>query len=122
MEDATTTELKATLRHLQGLESKDLPYEMVSQHQIIKALNQNRNLPFAKSFIYEVQQGVANEARRRGLLINPNENETYSTAVGNTSRMMPRSVGWEQIKGIQIRHFSQAKTYLANLLSTRERS
>ena len=124
MEEATTTEIRSTLRRVVGLESQDLEYETVSQRQIISALNENRGLPFATNFLYAVQQGVANEARRRGLLVNPNaySRETYSTAVGNTSRMLPSARGWEQIKGIQIRHFREARDYLANLLSTRERS
>ena len=93
------------------------PYQDVAGRQIISALLKETGLANgARGFVYEVLQGAANEARRRGLLINPNhyERKTYSTAVGNTDRMMPSAVGWEQTKGVLIRHVQNAVRLIQN--------
>ena len=80
---------------------KDLDFGAVEGMQIIKALNANVGLDFADGDLYEKQQHVANEARNRGLLINPNP--FGRTGYGDTSVMRPSMTGWEQIKGIQRR-------------------
>ena len=115
--------LRALKRKLRALTRKDLTYLNVAGAQIIRALLQECNLNFASGYLYEVLQGVANEARRRGLLINPNPYDrtdtTYSAAVGNTQRMMPSEVGWEMTKGILIRHLHNAEVYVDQLLARR---
>ena len=122
MEGATTKELRGTIELLDTIERQDLDYDAVSGRQIISALLQEVGVRFAKGYFYQVLQGVANEARRRGLLINPNPyaRQTYSTAVGNTSRMLPSMQGWEQTKGIFSRHLVDARGYLATLLRQRD--
>ena len=107
------------IKRLNSIERRDLQFEDVTNRQIISALLRELGLyTKQEGYLYEVLQGVANEARRRGLLINPNPyaRETYSTAVGNTSRMMPSMQGWEQTKGILSRHIVQARLYLAKQL------
>ena len=82
----------------------------------IAAMLKEVNVPGGSNgFLYTVLQHAANEARQRGLLINPNPftRETYSTAVGNTDRMLPSEYGWEQTKGILMRHIILAKTLLS---------
>jgi hypothetical protein len=80
---------------------KDLDFGAVEGLQIIAALNKNVGLDFADGDLYQKQQDIANEARTRGLLINPNP---YGrTGYGNTSVMRPSVTGWEQTKGIQRR-------------------
>ena len=121
MENATTEELQGSVQLLDTVERQDLDYEAVAGRQIISALLQELGVRYAKGYIYQVLQGVANEARRRGLLINPNQydRQTYSTAVGNTSRMLPSVQGWEQTKGIFSRHLHDARGYLVELLTLR---
>ena len=80
---------------------KDLDFGAVEGMQIIKALNANIDVDFADGDLYEKQQHVANEARNRGLLINPNP--FGRTGYGDTSVMRPSMTGWEQTKGIQRR-------------------
>ena len=80
---------------------KDLRFSAVSNMQIITALNANIDVEYATGNLYEKQQNVANEARKRGLLINPNP--FGRTGYGDTSVMRPSMTGWEQIKGIQRR-------------------
>ena len=80
---------------------KDLDFGAVEGMQIIKALNANVGLDFADGDLYEKQQHVANEARNRGLLVNPNP--FGRTGYGDTSVMRPSMTGWEQTKGIQRR-------------------
>ena len=53
---------------------------------------------------------------------NPNTEETYSTAVGNTDRMMPSPDGWEQTQGILSRHIYNASDMLLNILCSRKES
>ena len=78
---------------------RNLDYAKVQGMQIIKALNKGK--PFTEGDLYKLQQTVANEARTRGLLINPNP---YGrTGYGDTSVMVPSVTGWEQTKGIQRR-------------------
>ena len=75
---------------------KDLDFLTVDGMQIIKALNANIDVDFADGDLYEKQQNVANEARKRGLLHG-------GQAYGDTDLMMPSRTGWEQTKGIQRR-------------------
>ena len=96
---------------------QDLRYghDGVSGSQILSALLKEVDVRGSNGFLYKVLQMVANEARERGLLINPNQytRETYSTAVGNTNKMLPSEFGWEQTKGILRRLLILAKTLLA---------
>ena len=121
MEHKTTEELRGFVQLLDTVERQDLDYDTVAGRQIIGALLQELGVRFAKGYLYQVLQGVANEARRRGLLINPNQfdRQTYSTAVGNTSRMLPSMQGWEQTKGIFTRHLRDARGYLVGILRQR---
>ena len=119
---APTSELCGRLNLLNKIELADLEYNDVAGKQIIGALLREVAVDGgAHGFFYNVLQGVANEARRRCLLINPNvyERSTYSAAVGNTSRMLPSETGWEQTKGILIRHLQDARTYVRTILQER---
>ena len=105
---------------MRGVVRRDLPHNDVAGLQIITALLKEIGQRYADNagFLYKVIQGVANEARRRCLLINPNPyNRTmqYSDAVGNVHRMMPSAVGWEQTKGILTRQLKQGEEYLQTL-------
>ena len=121
MENAPTTKVEGTLELLRVIERQDLDYNKVSGKQIIGALLKEVGVQFAKDYLYMVLQGVANEARRRSLLINPNEfdRQTYSAAVGNTDRMLPSLQGWEQTKGVLTRHLAEAELYLVRILRSR---
>ena len=121
MENAPTKEIQGSLELVRTLEQQDLSYNQVTGRQIISALLREVGVQFAKGYLYQVLQGVANEARRRSLLINPNEfdRQTYSAAVGNTSNMLPSAFGWEQTKGILMRHLSEAELYLTRVLRGR---
>jgi hypothetical protein len=121
MEAASSEEVQGFLQLLRHIEQQDLDYKKVEGNQIIGALLKEVGVQFAKGYLYQVLQGVANEARRRSLLINPNEfdRRTYSAAVGNTGRMLPSSVGWEQTKGILMRHLAEAEAYLAKIMRER---
>ena len=119
MEKKSRSVLMREIKRLNSIERRDLQFEGVANRQIISALLREMSLyTKQEGYLYEVLQGVANEARRRGLLINPNPyaRETYSTAVGNTNRMMPSMQGWEQTKGILSRHITQAQLYLTKQL------
>ena len=97
----------------------NLDYETVAGKQIISAFLREIDLPDgASGYLYQVLQGAANEARRRGLLVNPNPyaRETYSTAVGNTARMKPSKHWWEMTKGILSRHIVNAHKHVLNRL------
>ena len=109
---ASPAELREALETISAIDRRDLNFESVSETQIISALLKEVGMRFAKGFVYQVLQLVANEARRRSLLINPNAHETYSTAVGNTARMHPSPSGWEQTKGILSRHIVEAEGFL----------
>ena len=124
METVPTNEVQGFLQLFRYIEQQDLDYEAVAENQIIGALLKEVGVHYAKGYLYKVLQGVANEARQRALLINPDATtrETYSTAVGNTSRMLPSSVGWEQTKGILMRHLRNADTYLRGILTDRAQS
>jgi len=123
MEHKTTEELQRSVQLLDTVQRRDLDYDVVAGRQIISALLQEVGVRFAEGYLYQVLQGVANEARRRGLLINPNpfDRQTYSSAVGNTSRMLPSLHGWEQTKGIFTRHLHDARDYLVGILRQRLR-
>ena len=75
---------------------KDLDLGAVEGMQIIRALNANVGLDFADGDLYQKQQAIANEARKRGLLHG-------GQAYGDTDLMMPSRTGWEQTKGSQRR-------------------
>jgi len=122
IENASRREIGGYLKKLHTIQRKDLRYTNVQKNQIISALLKETGLTTgATGFVYQVLQGVANEARRRGLLINPNpySRETYSTAVGNTGRMLPSLLGWEQTKGILMAHVEDAKRYLRGFKNKR---
>ena len=105
-------ELRRALETIGAIDRRDLKFESVCGTQIISALLKEIGMRFAKGFVYHMLQSVANEARHRSLLINPNAHETYSTAVGNTARMRPSASGWERTKGILSRHIVEAEGFL----------
>ena len=74
MELLPTVEVQWTLKLLRTIEQQqqDLDYETVRGKQIIRALLKEVGVKFAKGYLYKMLKGVANEARRRSLLINPN--------------------------------------------------
>ena len=122
IENASRREIGGYLKKLHTIQRKDLRYTNVSENQIISALLKATGLTTgATGFVYQVLQGVANEARRRGLVVYPNpySRETYSTAVGNTGRMLPSLLGWEQTKGILMAHVEDAKRYLRGFKNKR---
>ena len=102
----------------EAVHRQDLAFPDVDGRQIMSALLREigvrKGLP-NDSLLWKCLQRVANEARKRGLLINPNpwSRETYSSAVGNTSRMLPSSQGWEQTKGILSRELVDLREKLA---------
>ena len=113
--------LELTLSELMGLSRQDLFYRKVAGKQIMKALCEECR--FARDFFYKVLQGAANEARRRGLLINPNHytREEHATHVNGTpSLMLPSKYGWEMTKGILTRHLADAVNYISELIRAQE--
>ena len=119
IEHFSIRQLRGLSRQMRAIERLDLTYAGVAGNQIIRALLLECNLNFASGYVYAVLQGVANEARRRGLLINPNphdRSDEYSAAVGNTQLMFPSMVGWEMTKGILIRHLHDATTYVDQVM------
>ena len=102
----------------ESVRRQDLTFHNVAERQIMSALlreiDARKGLPNT-SLLWKCLQRVANEARKRGLLINPNpySRETYSSAVGNTSKMLPSSQGWEQTKGILSRELVDLRQNLA---------
>ena len=114
-------ELRKALDMINAIVRRDLRYNSVSGKQIIGALLKELSIPFAPKggLFYQILQGVANTARRKSLLINPNENGTYSTAVGNTARMYPSVTGWEMTKGILSRQIHDARKWIRSQLPKR---
>ena len=102
----------------EAVHRQDLTFPDIGGRQIMSALLREigvrKGLP-NDSLLWKCLQRVANEARKRGLLINPNpySKETYSSAVGNTSKMLPSSQGWEQTKGILSRELVDLRRKLA---------
>jgi len=111
----TTREFRDARNSVAEVRMQNRRYGGVSGRQILSALLKEVDVRGSNGFLYTLLQMVANEARQRGLLINPNPytRETYSTAVGNTDRMLPSEYGWEQTKGILMRHVILAKTLLS---------
>ena len=57
---------------------------------------------------YKQIQDAVNEAREKGLIINPDEYTMFSTKVqDDTSRMKPSEHGWEETKEILRKHFRE---------------
>jgi hypothetical protein len=110
-------DVRAALTFVENLRRQQLDYLAVGGRQIMSALlaeiKCGTGLP-NESLLWRTLQAVANEARRRGLLINPNpySRETYSKAVGNTTRMLPSDTGWEQTKGILTRRIADLRNML----------
>ncbi len=111
-------EVQGTLELLRALGSQqqDLDYETVKGKQIIRALLKEVDVKFAKGYIYQMLKGVANEARRRSLLINPNGSTPMSSEYGDVNGMFPSLTGWEQTKGILMRHIANAEIHLGEIL------
>ena len=124
MELKTDREVREDLQELRTLERRDALINNVAGKQIISAMLHDIKKQFASGYLYQVLQGAANEARRRNLLINPNRasRETYSSAVGNTNRMLPSAQGWEMTKGILTRHLIEGIAYLEGILEQRRRA
>ena len=122
MEKKSTEEVAAHLRVLCAIQFRNLEFQEVAGKQIMSAMLHESGLRYAEKLLYKVLQGAANEARRRTLLINPTpRGETYSAAVGNTSRMQASEHGWEMTKGILWRHVYDAKRFLRKILDSRKR-
>ena len=81
---------------------RDLLFDKVKNMQIIQALNANVNVDWADGELYKKQKLVANEARNRGLLLNPNS-EGPTAYNWCPDSLKPKDPGWEQVKGIQRR-------------------
>ena len=81
---------------------RDLLFAKVQNMQIIQALNANIDIDWADGVLYKKQKEIANEARNRNLLINPNS-EGPTAFNWCTGVLKPKATGWEQIKGIQRR-------------------
>jgi hypothetical protein len=123
MEQAPLEALELTLSELMSLSRQDLFFRKVAGKQIMKALCQECGIRFARDFFYKVLQGAANEARRRGLLINPNhytreQHATHTNAC--PSLMLPSKYGWEMTKGILTRHLADAVNYISELIRAQE--
>jgi hypothetical protein len=119
IEHLSLHQLRRLSRQIRAIVRRDLRFAGVAGNQIIRALLKECNLNFASGFVYAVLQGAANEARRRGLLINPNPHDRsdgYSAAVGNTQLMFPSMGGWEMTKGILIRHLHNATNYVDQVI------
>jgi len=84
---------------MEAVTNLNLSYAAVADMQIIAALNSNLGKRFVTGLLYDVQRAVANEARERGLLINPNPGGPAAT--GDTTIMLPSLHGWEETKNIQ---------------------
>jgi hypothetical protein len=101
IEHLSLHQLRRLSRQIRAIVRRDLRFAGVAGNQIIRALLKECNLNFASGFVYAVLQGAANEARRRGLLINPNPHDRsdgYSAAVGNT-QLVPQHGGVGDDKG-----------------------
>lgn len=102
-----------------------LPYSEVEGTQIMSALLKACKLGSQTGYIWLTLQGVANEARRRNLLFNPNfhARETYSSALQpNCDNMRPCRQGWEMTKGILMRHVLESTSDIRRRLLMREQS
>ena len=123
VENMTNAQIRELIEELERAiaSRKDVRFHKVSDKQIISALLFELDIRFAKGYLYKLLQEVANKARRRGLLLNPSRNQSYSTAVGNTERMKPSAMGWAQTQGILVRELHEARIYLRNMLSDRLR-
>ena len=119
MELLPTVEVQWTLKLLRTIEQQDLDYETVRGKQILRALLKEVGVKFAKGYLYKMLQGVANEARRRSLLINPNGSTPLSSAYGDVNGMFPSLTGWEQTKGILMRHIANAEIHLGEIMRGR---
>ena len=84
---------------MEAVTNLNVGFAAVANMQIIAALNTNLGKRFVTGLLYDLQRAVANEARNRGLLINPNPGGAGAT--GDTSIMLPSLHGWEETKYIQ---------------------
>jgi len=91
---------------MEAVTNLNLSYAAVADMQIIAALNSNLGKRFVTGLLYDVQRAVANEARERGLLINPNPGGPAAT--GNTTIMLPSLHGWEETKNLQLLYLDNA--------------
>ena len=122
IEHETTSQITVWYNVLLAIRRRWCRYEDVAEKQIISALLWETGLVNgATGYVYAVLKEAANEARRTGLLINPNHHtqETYSTSVGNTDRMKPSADGWERTQGILSRHLGQGAEKLWLILQSR---
>ena len=107
---AQVRQLEQEAAALRGVKRNDLRFPAVSNLQIIAALNKECDRSFAQGILYQVLKEVANEARRKGLLRNPNRwgNEFARHGSEDTGRMKPSAQGWEMTKGILSRQLADA--------------
>ena len=122
VENMTNAQIRELIEELERAiaSRKDVRFHKVSDKQIISALLFELDIRFAEGYLYKLLQEVANKARRRGLLLNPIHNQSYSTAVGNTERMKPSEMGWAQTQGILKRELHEASEYLRREFLRRE--
>ena len=124
MEHESSSVIRHWLGRLDGIKRKNHSYEDVAGRQILSALLRETGLDSGVkhgSYIYRLFQEVINEARMRGLLLNPNPytREQRSRGYGNTANMRPCAIGWEQTKGILTRYMVDARANLARILRSR---
>ena len=120
-------QLRRELTLQEAITMLDLPYDDVASRQIMSAFLKTCNLNGVPndSYTWRVLKNVANEARRRGLLFNPNpySRETYSAAVqANCDNMRPSRHGWEMTKGILKKHLLNSRRDLNRMILKREQN
>ena len=126
-EQMSLPQLRQELTLQESIVMLDLPYDEVASRQIMSALLRTCSLGGVPndSYTWRVLKAVANEARRRGLLFNPNpySRQTYSAALqANCDNMRPSRHGWEMTKGILMKHVVNSTTDLRVLILKREQN
>ncbi len=109
------------------LEADDLSFASVQGMQILKALLAEVQVQYASGLLYRTLQDTANEARQRGLLLNPGRDDAgrrteHSARPGDTRNMLPSEHGWEQTKGILYRRLQVARNSAARTTNANVRS
>lgn len=99
----------------------DLPFSEVEGKQIIASLNANLGRSFSEGRLYQTLQEVANESRKQGWLINPNDEGGKRAYNWNTSVMMPLRAAWAKIKRLQWRLLEHLKQNSQENLRTNSR-
>ena len=91
--------------------TQNLDFAAVRGNQIVKAccMETGKYPPFYDmgSKEYTQIQDAVNEAREKGLIINPDEYTMFSTKRGDPRKMKPSEHGWEETKEILRKHFGE---------------